>query len=99
MTMTLCVAEFSYACLPLYYTHVVGVTGTLLCLPNYIKKYLSSNYKLEKPDMYPIPSVYSSSSDSSSSDSSSSGDCRKIFPAKIIARKDHFLGIVQNIKE
>ena len=33
MTITLCVAEFSYACLPEYYDYLVGVTGTLTCLP------------------------------------------------------------------
>lgn len=46
MTINLCVAEFSYACLPEYYSNVVGVTGTLTCLPNYIKTHLQKKYKI-----------------------------------------------------
>ena len=40
MTINLCVAEFSYACLPECYDFVLGVTGTLTCLPDYTKDYL-----------------------------------------------------------
>lgn len=58
MAINLCVAEFSYACLPEYYSNVVGVTGTLTCLPNYIKVHLQKRYKIETKQMYPIPSVY-----------------------------------------
>ena len=38
--ISLCVAEFSYACLPLFYDHVLGVSGTLQCLPDFVKKEL-----------------------------------------------------------
>lgn len=46
MSITLCIAEFSFACLPEYYHNVVGVTGTLTCLPKYIKSHLDQKYRI-----------------------------------------------------
>lgn len=62
LVITLCVAEFSYAQLPQYYHNIAGVTGTLTCLPIYIKEHLSKKYKIDSTQMFPIPSVYESSS-------------------------------------
>lgn len=58
LTINLCIAEFSYALLPKYYSHVCGVTGTLTCLPNYVKQHLKDDYKIESKKMFVIPSVY-----------------------------------------
>ena len=48
MVINLCVAEFSYACILEYYTHILGVTGTLTCLPEYIKEFMHQNFGILK---------------------------------------------------
>jgi preprotein translocase subunit SecA len=88
MTISLCVAEFSYACLPQYYANVVGVTGTLTCLPVYIKAHLQSKYKIDEKQMFPIPSVYGSKTEN-----------RKIMDSIICDREDHFAEIVANLDQ
>lgn len=87
MSITLCIAEFSFACLPEYYHNVVGVTGTLTCLPKYIKDHLYSKYNIENTQMFPIPSVYGSSTEN-----------RKILPSLSVEKEEHEKKIVESIK-
>ena len=46
LCISLCVSEFSYAKLPTYYDHVLGVSGTLKCLPEFVYRELK-NYNIE----------------------------------------------------
>ena len=86
MTINLCVAEFSYACLPEYYHGVLGVTGTLTCLPRYIQEHLSDRYKIHKNQLFPIPSVYGSNTEN-----------RKILNPICVEREKLFETVAENI--
>ena len=86
LCISLCVSEFSYAHLPLYYEHVLGVSGTLKCLPDYIKEELQ-HYGIKESSLYVIPSVY--------------GDRNKrIIQSPIYCRKeDQYQQIVANFEK
>lgn len=66
----------------------MGVTGTLKCLPNYIKEYLKKNYAISENCLYPIPSVYGLNSEN-----------RKIIPTKCVKKEDHYSEIISNIRQ
>ena len=83
--ISLCVSEFSYACLPLYYGHVLGVSGTLKCLPDFVCDELR-RYGIEKTSMFEVPSVYGDNN-------------KRVINTPVYVEKDvHYDMIVENMK-
>ena len=59
LEISLIVAEFSYAELPLFYSRILGVTGTLKQMSVFKKEELRQRYSIVK--QFYIPSVYGDS--------------------------------------
>lgn len=56
LCIELVISEFSYAVLPTFFKHIIGVTGTLRAMPQVKKKILRNDYNVE--DNFLIPSSY-----------------------------------------
>ena len=56
LTIDLIIAEFSYAELPTYFKHIIGVTGTLTAIPRVKREILEQKYNIK--DNYIIPSSF-----------------------------------------
>lgn len=56
LAIQLVVAEFSYAKLPTFFAHIIGVTGTFRAMPSVKKEILQTQYKIA--DNFIIPSSF-----------------------------------------
>ena len=56
LSIELIIAEFAYAELPNFFSHILGVTGTLRAMPNVKKNTLKKDYAFD--NNYIIPSSF-----------------------------------------
>ena len=56
LTIDLIIAQFSYAEIPTFFKHILGVTGTLTAIPKVKKEILQKKYQFK--DNYIIPSSF-----------------------------------------
>lgn len=53
------IGQFSYAELPRYFDHILGVSGTVQVMSDFRKKIMRDYYKIT--DIYALPSIYGDS--------------------------------------
>ena len=57
--MSLIIGQFSYAELPKYFDHIMGVSGTVEAMSDFRKKIMRQDYKIQ--EIYTLPSIYGDS--------------------------------------
>ena len=59
VNISLIIGQFSYAELPKYFDHILGVSGTVEAISDFRKKIMREEYKIT--DIYTLPSIYGDS--------------------------------------
>ena len=72
--------------MPLYYEHVLGVSGTIQCLPKFVEEELN-NYGIPKSNLYVIPSVYGENNN------------RIVYDPVYFDRSEHYTSIMTDLEK